>query len=125
MSIDTQIELKTNYIYLRCNGTFEQSAAIELFGNAIQTAVQEGRKAVLIDARELEGEPPTTMERYELGASLAEFNSRGILIVVVGKEPIIDPSRFGETVAVNRGVRGRAFTDIDEAITWLEEKIVK
>lgn len=125
MSIDTRIELKVNYIYLRCSGTFEQNAVLELYGHAIQIAVQEGRKAVLIDARDLAGEPPTTMERYEQGVLLAEHNSRGILIVVVGKEPIIDPNRFGETVAVNRGVRGKAFTDLDEAIAWLEEKVTK
>jgi hypothetical protein len=28
-------------------------------------------------------------------------------------------NRFGETVAVNRGVHGRLFTDVSEAEIWL------
>jgi len=37
---------------------------------------------------------------------------------------MIDLERFGETVAVNRGAIGKVFTDVDEAVAWLEQ-IVK
>jgi len=43
---------------------------------------------------------------------------------LIGKEPMIDLERFGETVAVNRGAIGKVFTDVDEAVAWLEQ-IVK
>jgi hypothetical protein len=38
---------------------------------------------------------------------------------VVGQEPLIDEERFGETVAVNRGINAKAATSLDEAISWL------
>jgi hypothetical protein len=57
----------------------------------------------------LEGAPLTTIERYEQGVRVAEVQQRfglGILIAVVGHEPLVDPEKFGETVSKNRGVFG-------------------
>jgi len=36
------------------------------------------------------------------------------------KEPLLDPDKFGETVAVNRGMSVRAFDNLEEALAWLE-----
>lgn len=35
------------------------------------------------------------------------------------EEPVLDPNRFGETVAVNRGMLVKAFDNLEEAIVWL------
>ena len=37
-----------------------------------------------------------------------------------GNEPLIDHSRFGERVAKYCGVPGKATTDFDDALNWLE-----
>ncbi len=123
MSIDVQFEVKADYVYLRCRGTFKLKAVLEVYEKAFRVAAQESRKAVLVDGRDLEGEPPTTMERYEQGVYLAEHNPLRILIAVVGKEPMVERRRFGETVGRNRGATGQAFTDLDEAIAWLKEMV--
>ncbi len=34
-------------------------------------------------------------------------------------EPVLDPLRFGETVAANRGMFVKAFDNLDEAVAWL------
>jgi len=34
-------------------------------------------------------------------------------------EPLLDPNRFGETAAVNRGMQVRAFDDMKQAEWWL------
>ena len=33
--------------------------------------------------------------------------------------PVLDPNRFGETVALNRGMRIKVFDDLDVARDWL------
>jgi hypothetical protein len=40
-------------------------------------------------------------------------------VAYVGDEPLIDPARFGETVAVNRGALIKVTTDLNEAFAWL------
>jgi hypothetical protein len=35
---------------------------------------------------------------------------------------MIDPHRFGETVAVNRGAQAGVFTDLAAAVAWLEDE---
>lgn len=68
------------------------------------------------------------MERFKLGDAFSTIQRKynpPICFAVVGDEPIIDPERFGETVAVNRGVLGKVFTDIDEAVAWVEERVEK
>ncbi|HSM73311.1 MAG TPA: hypothetical protein VK852_01675, partial [Desulfobacterales bacterium] len=35
------------------------------------------------------------------------------------REPVLDPRRFGETVAVNRGMWVRSFDNVEDALEWL------
>jgi hypothetical protein len=35
-------------------------------------------------------------------------------------EPLRDPQRYGETVAVNRGMNVKTFETLEEAFVWLE-----
>jgi hypothetical protein len=125
VSIDLQVELKPNYVHLRCRGTFRSDALLEVWESAFRVAIDQGRKAVLVDLRDLKGAPLTTIERYEQGVRVAEVQQRvglGIPIAVVGHESLVDPERFGETVGKNRGGFGAVFTDIDEAVDWIDGK---
>jgi hypothetical protein len=42
-----------------------------------------------------------------------------VRLAVLGNEPIIDPNRFGEIVATNRGANVKVFTDDPMALEWL------
>jgi hypothetical protein len=67
------------------------------------------------------------MERFyyaEFAAqSVANFANRGVSLTTqfayVLKEPVLDPRRFGETIAVNRGMFVRAFDTLEDALKWL------
>lgn len=125
MSIDLQVELKPNYVHLRCRGALRSDVLLEVWESAFRVAIDQGRKAVLVDLRDLEGATLTTIERYEQGVRVAEVQQRvglGIPMAVVGHESLVDPERFGETVGKNRGVFGAVFTDIDEAVDWIDGK---
>jgi hypothetical protein len=83
-------------------------------------------KKVLFDGRKLTGEPET-MERFYYGEFAAKavvrFADRGVSLATkfayVLEEPVLDPRRFGETVAVNRGMLVKTFDNLDDAFGWL------
>jgi hypothetical protein len=118
VSIKIQVEHKGAYVLLHCRGTFTLESALEVFERALESAEREGVGAVLVDAREVGGGPPSTTDRYELGKYIAEHGG-GTRVAVVGSELLIDPARFGELVAVNRGAAGKAFTELTDAVAWL------
>ena len=63
---------------------------------------------------------PSTFERFQLGERAAATGAAaGVRVAVVGKEPVMDPERFGVTVAANRGLDVRSFDDEVAALTWL------
>ena len=127
MGIDVKIEHKSNYIHLKCEGGFKLSDMLEVFDKAFSLASGDHPTAILLDVREISGDPPTT-ERFFLGESIAKRwmdNRKQNVFAAIGNEPLIDPKRFVETVAKNRGFPFRAFTDFDEAVSWLEIELKK
>ena len=125
MSIDYQVEVKDDYISVRCQGLYNQKNLMTIFDEVLQIPGRYDLEVVLVDVREIKGDHPTTLERYQLGVFISEHNSLGVCIVVVGEEPYIDPRRFGETVALNRGARGKVFTDMQVAESWIDTYIQK
>ena len=128
MSIDFQIDIKAKYVQVSCQGIINNKALLNVYEEASGIAESQGLRAVLVDIRDLEGAPLTTMERYEHGVTVARVqlnHENRIIIAVVGQEPMIDTQRFGETVATNRGAVAKVFSDIDDAVTWLEREAVK
>ena len=123
MTITYQYKVEDNHLYLKCKGIFDQKALMGLFEEALQITGRHDRDIVLVDLRDIGGGPPTVLQRYELGVFIARRNHLGIHIVVVGEEPLIDPGRLAETVALNRGARGKGFTSLDEAVAWIEEQV--
>jgi hypothetical protein len=83
-------------------------------------------KRVLFDGRTITGNPQT-IERFYYGEfaafTVAQYQDRGIAPAIpfayVLKEPVLDPDKFGETVAVNRGMRIRVFDNVEDALKWL------
>jgi hypothetical protein len=81
---------------------------------------------VLFDGRKLTGKPET-IERFYYGEfaaqTVANFAERGVSratqFAYVLREPVLDPKRFGETVAVNRGMFVKAFDSLEDALGWL------
>ncbi|MGA8261340.1 MAG: STAS/SEC14 domain-containing protein [Arenicellales bacterium] len=121
MSVEIEIIVNADYVCLRCTGTCSSVSELkQVFENAIDAARRSHRPKVLIDANGVTGQL-TTADRYEGASFLSGQRIGGKIgaIAVVGQEPLIDPARFGETVARNRGVNGRVFSDLDEAISWL------
>ena len=86
-------------------------------GKAMRTAPAA---ALLVDTLEMFG-AIEDLDRYRFAMAAVE-QAITAPIAFLGKEPILDPRRFAEVVARNRGVNVRAFTSEPEARVWLREQ---
>jgi hypothetical protein len=73
---------------------------------------------VLIDTTRAEGKV-SFVERFLLGEKTRVFAFHGIKVAFVDRPERIDPQKFGELVARNRGVDIRIFSDLQAAKEWL------
>ena len=90
---------------------------VDRVGEATSTAPT---RSVLIDATGLRA-VYTDLDRYHLGLQMGR-RWRNIPYALVAHPAMIDPRRFGEMVAQNRGMNGRVFTDRTEAGRWLDDQ---
>jgi hypothetical protein len=123
MKIQYQLEQRADHIRVVALGIYDALEALQVLREAIEAALAHKQTKVLVDCRELTG-TPGTMQRFDLADTITRFyherrGSSVIRLAIVGTEPLIDPVRFGETVAHNRGFPIKVTTDLDEALSWL------
>ena len=126
MSLTIDFEPRKQYLRATVHGSYTLRSAQDVYDQAIKTAVAVGQSRILIDASAATG-APTQDERYMLGLFVAAeqriLASRvpplEVQVAVVGQRPLVDPDRFGETVAVNRGAKLKVSERVDEALAWL------
>lgn len=94
---------------------------VNLLSIAIAYARKQGITRLLIDSTGLTGfDPPTTLERFTLGGQIARAAQGSVKVALVVPAVMIDPKKFGLTVARNRGMVGDVFTSEAEALEWLQ-----
>ena len=126
MSMLLEIRPESGLLNVDATGKFSLKEAKRTFLELIEAVALHKAKKVFFDGRKLIGKPEI-MERFYYGEFAAravwDFAERGVSpatrFAYVLKEPVLDPGRFGETVAVNRGMAVRAFDNPEEALQWL------
>jgi len=107
-------------------GEFSLEEAKRIFLEMMEAVALHATKRVLLDGRTITGNPQT-IERFfysEFAAfTVAQYRERGVApatpFAYVLREPVLDPQKFGETVAVNRGMPVKVFDSLGEALKWL------
>ena len=108
-------------------GEFSLAEAERTFLEMLDAVARHKTEKILLDGRELQGEPDT-IQRFLYGEFAAHavaryIRERGVpraaQFAYVLQEPVLDPQRFGETVAVNRGMWVKAFDNLEDAHGWL------
>ena len=128
MKTEYIIEPRNDHLRAIITGKLEFDVGKEIFLKALEATVKHGLNKILVDLQSLQGEL-TFYERFEFSEFMAQQNREYILtkniinkqlrIAFVGGSPIIDNRKFGETVAINRGLEFLSTTDINEAFEWL------
>ena len=115
-----------DFLEVRATGEFSLDEAKRIFVEMMAAVSLHKTKRLLFDGRTLTGNPQT-MERFYYAefaaATVAQFKRRGASatrFAYLLKEPVLDPDRFGENVAANRGMLVKAFDNPHEALEWLE-----
>lgn len=119
------MHFESGLLKVDASGEFSLQEAKQAFLEMIGAVVQYQAGKVLFDGRKLKGQPGN-FERFFYGAFAAQETMRIVKdhdiapqFAYVIKEPLRDVERFGETVAVNRGMNVRTFETLEEAFEWL------
>ena len=127
MELTFTIDAGNHLLRATLAGPFSLSEAETTFIEILEGVIQHQAKKVLIDGRTIMGKP-TTMERFYYGKLAAEevtgLRRRGVAPIpqfaYVLLPPVLDSQRFGECVAVNRGMHLKVFDNLPAAEQWLE-----
>lgn len=126
MSISQKMHFESGLLNVEATGAFSLDEAERAFLEMLGAVAQYQAKKVLLDGRTVKGKPGD-WERFCYGEFAAKetrrlFKEHGTApqFAYVIKEPLRDPRRFGETVAINRGMNMKVFETLEEAFEWLE-----
>jgi hypothetical protein len=116
----------TDILVVKLTGEFNLDEAQNSFLHLLENVKRENTDKVLVDGTALTGEPET-FQRFLYGAfaamAVSDFNQqpnpRMLKFAYALKPPMLDPERFGENVAVNRGMNVKTFENVQEAKDWL------
>lgn len=122
-----QLELEQGILHAVVSGEFELTAAQIDFLELLDGAHRRGARKVLIDGQQMTGSPGD-FERFLYGefaawSTVEMMRERNVTLrfAYVIHEPMRDSKRFGENVAVNRGMDVKTFENTNAAIEWLNE----
>ena len=124
MGMIFKISAGSGFLHVSATGEFTLGEAKRTFLEVLDALARHNYEKVVIDGRKLTGEPKT-IERFYYGEfaaqAVASFRgvSRASKFAYVLEPPVLDPGRFGETVAVNRGMNVKAFENLEDAFGWL------
>src|SRR5262245_42203192 len=111
MGMSLSICAGSGWLRVTATGEFSLAEAERTFLEILEAMARHQPAMILFDGRALQGEPHT-INRFLYGAFAAHtvaryIRERGVSsaaqFAYVLQEPVLDPQRFGETVAVNRG----------------------
>lgn len=117
-ALQSEHEPHEGYLLVRVTGEPVVEALAQASDAGLEKAKALGLPAVLVDARGLTG-ALGILERFQLGLHFALHWDLAIPAAVVVTAETLNDRRFVETVARNRAVPVRFFSDPHEALAWL------
>jgi len=123
MSIDLRISVEPGFLRVVAMGELVPKDVMHAIQKVSAAVERYKATSVLFDGRGLAG-TLTSMDRFNYGSFIAQLNRQLSLpirpkIAQILPSDLIDPQRFGETVAVNRGATTKVFDNIEDALEWL------
>jgi hypothetical protein len=122
-----KVMAEPRFLRVVASGDFNLAEAERTFLEVIDAVAIHKTHKVLFDGREVIGEP-TILQRFfysnfvalTVARYAAESGKPAPQFAYVLEEPVLDPNRFGEKVARNRGMNMKVFDTLEEALSWLD-----
>jgi hypothetical protein len=118
MNRQLQIEEMSGYLAARYIGQYTVKAAWGKFELIAEYCERASKDKLLIDFTRAQADIHF-VDRYFLGERSQVFARHRLKVAVVATREQIDPQKFGELVARNRGVNVLVFTELQAAEEWL------
>ena len=117
--ISIDFEAHPEYLHARISSDQNDAGVIvAAFSRIAEKCRETGCQKLLV-----EHETPQSLtmgEAFNAALGVVGLSLTGIRIAYVDRDiSHLETTKFGELVAVNRGMKGQAFADLDEAVTWL------
>lgn len=107
--------------FFRPTARVSLDAAIEMVTDVLVYVREQSIKEVLANGQGLTGfDSPTLSERFFLAEKWAAAAAGAVRLSVCIHAHMIDPEKFGMTVANNRGLVSDVFDNEADAIAWLD-----
>ena len=120
MSIQFQIEEMPDYLAVRFTGTGAVEDVPQLFELIAEYCIRANKNKLLLDITEVHANI-FLADRYFFGEETQIFAHYNLKVAVVCSLEQLDPQRFTEKVAQNRGVNLRIFKNVKDAEGWLSK----
>jgi hypothetical protein len=123
MSYELTIKKREDVLWVKATGTRSLQTVLAMSEDIFTACIEQNTTKVLVDVRALEGRLET-MEAYQIpDKHFPKMRDRSVITraAIVDLEEFRNIYKFFENVAVNRGFALRVFSDLDEALEWLNE----
>lgn len=112
------------YACYRPVGQVSFEEAVALISQAIAFACDHQVQKLFVDTTKLTGfKAPGLWDRFALAEQCARAAKSFVAVALLARPEVIDPQRFGVTVARNRGLFANVFSSEAEALSWLQNPI--
>jgi hypothetical protein len=113
-------EVVGDHAEYRPGGEMSFHEAIGLVASGIEYARERQIKKLMVVTLGFSGlQPPNVFNRYYFIQEWAKASAFAVEVAVVTRPEIMDPERFGVTVAGNIGFVSNVFSSEEEALAWL------
>lgn len=116
---ELSVEVRPDYLHASVTGDRTADNIARFLRDAYAACVENAKSNLLLEMR-LTGSRLGTLGIYRVISDRSADGARLCRIAYV-EDPLdnVEEARFAETVAVNRAVNVRLFTDVSEAARWL------
>lgn len=119
MNEEIHFEMTDDIAIFRPAGEVALEKMVKIVTSAITLAREQQIHKLLVNTTALTGfKSPTLAARYYFVQEWASAARGGVYFALVTRPEMIDPRKFGITVAANFGLTAEVFTTEDEALAW-------
>jgi len=109
------------YLRVQLSGTWNIDEFPSHVASMAKECQERKQSPLLIDFTFLKWDRVSTLERYRMGQTAELLDGKAARVSVLARPDQIDPGRFAEQVARNRGANVKVFIDPEKAQRWLLE----